>query len=81
MKKIISIFTMIILLSVLIFTGSSYAASLDTIDVQTDKTMVRPGEEVKVMIQFGQDLGAYTFDVSYDNHIFDYVSAEGRNSK
>lgn len=72
---------MVMLLTVLIFTGTSYAASLDTIDVQTDKTIVRPGEEVKVTIQFGQDLGAYTFDVAYDNNIFDYVSSERRNSK
>ena len=77
MKKIISIFTIVTLLTVLIFTGASYAAALDTIDVQTDKTTVRPGEEVKVTIQFGKDLGAYTFDVTYDNKIFDYVSAEG----
>ena len=77
MKKIISIFAIVTLLTVLIFTGNSYAAALDTIDVQTDKTTVRPGEEVKVTIQFGQDLGAYTFDVAYDNNIFDYVSAEG----
>lgn len=77
MKKIISIFAIITLFTVLIFTGSSYAATLDTIDVQTDKTTVRPGEEVKVSIQFGQDLGAYTFDIAYDNNIFDYVSAEG----
>ena len=77
MKKMISIFAMVTLLTVLIFTGTSYAAALDTIDVQTDKTTVRPGEEVKVTIQFGQNLGAYTFDVTYDNKIFDYVSADG----
>lgn len=77
MKKIISLFIMITLLSVLIFAGNTYAAALDTIDVQTGKTTVRPGEEVKVTIGFGQPLGAYTFDVSYDNNIFDYVSAEG----
>lgn len=77
MKKIISIFAIVTLLTVLIFTGNSYAAALDTIDVQTDKTTIRPGEEVKVTIQFGEDLGAYTFDVFYDNNIFDYVSAEG----
>ncbi len=77
MKKIISIFIMITLLSVLIFAGNSYAAALDTIDVQTSKTTVRPGEEVTVSINFGQALGAYTFDIAYDNNIFDYVSAEG----
>lgn len=77
MKKIISIFIMITLLSVLIFAGNSYAAALDTIDVQTSKTTVRPGEEVTVSINFGQALGAYTFDIAYDNNIFDYVSTEG----
>lgn len=77
MKKIISIMIMLTLFTVVFFTGNSYAASLDTIHIQTDKTTVRPGEEVKVTIEFGQNLGAYTFDISYDNHIFDYVSAEG----
>lgn len=77
MKKIISRLAIMALLSVLIFTGSTYAAALDTIDVQTSKTTVRPGEEVKVTIGFGQPLGAYTFDVAYDNNIFDYVGAEG----
>ena len=81
MKQIISIFTIVTLLTVLIFTGTVYAATLDTIDVQTDKTTVRPGEEVKVTVQFGEDLGAYTFEVAYDNKIFEYVSAERRNSK
>ena len=77
MKKIISIFTMVTLLCVLILTGSSYAASLDTIDIQTDKTTIRPGEEVTLTIGFGQDLGAYTFDIAYDNNIFDYIAVEG----
>ena len=77
MKKIISMIATITLLSVLIFEGKTFAASLDTINVQIDKTTVRPGEEVTVTIQFGQDLGAYTFDISYDNNIFEYVSADG----
>ena len=77
MKKILSTIAIIAILTLLIFTGNTYAAALDTIDVSTDKTTVRPGEEVKVTIQFGQDLGAYTFDVSYDKNIFEYVSAEG----
>ena len=77
MKKIISAIAIIAILTLIIFTGNTYAVALDTLDVQTDKTTVRPGEEVKVTIQFGQDLGAYTFDVSYDKNIFEYVSAEG----
>ena len=77
MKKTICIITAIALFTILILSKNTYAASLDTIDVQLSKTTVRPGEEVTVTIQFGQDLGAYTFDVAYDNHIFEYVSAEG----
>lgn len=77
MKKITSVIAILALLTILIFPASTYAAALDTIDVQTDKTTVRPGEEVKVTIKFGQDLGAYTFNVSYDNNIFEYVTAEG----
>lgn len=76
MKKIIAILS-IIILALLTFGVNSYAASLDTINIETTKTVVRPGEEVKVTINFGQNLGAYTFDVAYDNNIFEYVSAEG----
>lgn len=77
MKKIISIITILALSAILIFNVKSYAATLDTIDVAVDKTQIKPGEEVKVTIQFGQDLGAYTFEVSYDNNIFEYVTSEG----
>lgn len=77
MKKIISIFTILALLTILIFTENSYAAALDTIDIKTDKTTVRPGEEVKVTAEFGENLGAYTFSVAYDKNIFDYVSVDG----
>lgn len=77
MKKIISIFAIITLLTLVIFTGNTYAAELDTLDITTSKTTVRPGEEITVRMEFGQSLGAYTFKVSYDNNIFDYVSSEG----
>lgn len=77
MKKIVSVFTIMALILLLIFGGNSYAATLDTIDIQPDKTTVRPGEEVTITIEFGKELGEYTFDVFYDNKIFDYVSAEG----
>ena len=76
MKKIISIISLI-MLSLLVFSGNVFAAPLNSVTVNTDKTTVRPGEEVKVSIDFGQQLGAYTVSVAYDNKIFDYVSAEG----
>lgn len=77
MKKIISIFAIFTLFLMLVFTGNTYAATLDAIHIETSETIVRPGKEVKVSIQFGQELGAYTFHVAYDNNIFEYVKSEG----
>lgn len=77
MKKTISIFTVIAILSMIIFMPVSYAAALDTIDIDTSKQTVRPGEDVTLNINFGQDLGAYTFDIDFDDDIFEYISVEG----
>lgn len=77
-KKIISI---LLMLAFLFFTLqiSSYASSipLPSLDVTVSETKIRPGENVTVNINFGESLGAYTFDVAYDNSIFEYVSSEG----
>ena len=70
--KIIFILTAIIMLFLPVTV--SYADSLDTIQVDVSKTTVRPGEEVTLTINFGTVLGAYTFDIAYDNNIFEYVS-------
>ena len=77
MKKLIGIITILMVISLMIFPITVYADSLDTVDVTVSKDLIRPGEEVKVNIEFGQALGSYTFDVAYDNNIFEYVSAEG----
>ena len=77
MQKIIRIFILIMLVSLLVMTSFVYAASLDAIKIDTNKEIVRPGEEVTLTINFGQSLGTYTFDIAYDNQIFEYVSAEG----
>jgi len=77
MKKIISIFVTILLLAIVVFNINAYAATLDTINIATTKTTVRPNEEVEVVVEFGQTLGAYTFSVNYDKNIFEYVSVDG----
>lgn len=77
MKKIINIFSILAVLSLIIFSTRTYAASLDSIDINTSKTIVRPGEEVEVTINFGEDLGAYTFDIAYDDNLFEYASVDG----
>lgn len=77
MKKIISSILIFAVLITIGLTVISRAESLDSINVEIDKTTVRPGEQVKLTINFGKQLGAYTFDIAYDNDIFNYVSAEG----
>lgn len=77
MKKVIGMIGIFTILITFILTGFTYADSLDTIDVKVNKELVRPGEEITVNIDFGQDLGAYTFDINYDNNLFEYVSSEG----
>ena len=77
-KKILII---VAILSLLFFTLqiNVFAASvpLGSVEVNVSKAKIAPGEEVTVNIDFGTPLGTYTFDVAYDNSIFDYVSAEG----
>ena len=77
MKKFISIITVLIIAFVTIFSLNVYAASLTGINVTTTKTTVNPGKNVTVEIEFGEELGAYTFEVAYDNALFEYVSVEG----
>lgn len=77
MKKTISLIITTLIIVMLLLTVKSYAASLDTVKFDVNKTVVRPGEEVKVTIDFGKQLGAYTVDVNYDNNIFEYVSVDG----
>lgn len=74
MKKIISFISILAIIFIFFLTGTTFAASLDTLKVDINKTTVRPGENVTLTITFGEALGAYTFDIAYDNNIFDYVS-------
>lgn len=77
MKKIISILTITTVMLLLIFSQNSYAASLDNVNVQADKQEIAPSENVKVTISFGENLGAYTFNIAYDTNVFDYVEVDG----
>lgn len=77
MKKIVSMIAIFLMLFAILFSVNVYAASLDSIDITTTKQTIHPGENVTVNIEFGEELGAYTFDIAYDNNLFEYVSAEG----
>ncbi len=77
-KKVLSI---IAIFSLLFFALqiNVYAASipLESVTVDVSEDTIAPGEEVTVTINFGTELGAYTFDIAYDNNLFEYVSSEG----
>lgn len=78
MRKILN-FIVIFLIAFFTFSISVNASSvsLDSLTVTLSKTKIEPGEEIKVKVEFGEELGAYTFDVAYDKNIFEYVSTDG----
>lgn len=78
MKKSFYIFISILFLVFTIFmTSFVFAATLDDVTIDVNKTKVEPGQEITVTTNFGKSLGAYTIDVAYDDAIFDYVRSEG----
>lgn len=77
MKKTISLIAILSISIILLLSIKIYAEELSSINIDTDKTTVRPGGEVTLTINFGEELGAYTFDIAYDNNIFEYVSVDG----
>ncbi len=80
MKKICNallILSILFTFILLIQTNSVQAAALDDIAISTDKDTVNPGETVTLTINFGKSLGAYTFDIAYDNSLLEYVETNG----
>ena len=77
MQKLTKTILIICVMISIFFTLSVYAATLDNISVNLTGTVVKSGETETVDIQFGQNLGSYTVDISYDNSLFEYVSSQG----
>ena len=79
MKKFLNILMIIAVLSMTLFVGQVNAQSvpLNSVTLDTNKSTVHPGETITLTINFGTDLGAYTFDIAYDNNLLEYVSTEG----
>lgn len=75
-RQLIKVVTFLIIFA-LLFAINCYASPLGSIDITTNKTLVHPGEEITVTVDFGTDLGAYTLDFAYDNNLFEYVSTDG----
>ena len=77
-KKVLSVIAIVALLfCTLQFNVYAASVPLNSVTVDVSKEKIAPGEKVTVTINFGTELGAYTFDVAYDNNIFEYVSSEG----
>ena len=78
LKRILSI---VVILALILFTLQinvhAQSVPLGSVEVTLTQEKIAPGEEVTININFGTDLGAYTFDVAYDNSIFEYVRSEG----
>ncbi len=77
MKKILYSLLIISILFFTILMGKTYAVALDSINIDTDKVIVEPEAEVTLEITFGKQLGAYTFDIAYDNNLLEYVRTDG----
>ena len=77
MKKILTTILMVLIIFMSIFIEKASAASLDSITAEVTKTTINPGDTVTLKIEFGKELGAYTFDIAYDNKLLEYVSCEG----
>lgn len=77
MKKMVNIIAIFLVLFLLTFTINIYAATLDNLDITTNKTTVHPGETVTLNVAFGQEMGAYTVNVDYDENLLEYVSSQG----
>lgn len=75
MKKIIYSIIIFTTMIISLLTIKVKAASLDAINIETNKVTVNAGEEVTLTIEFGKSLGAYTFDIAYDNKLLEFVSA------
>lgn len=77
MKKIFYTLLIMAIIFSTILVSKVNAASLDHISVTTNKEIVNPGDTVVLTINFGAQLGAYTFDIAYDNALLEYVETDG----
>ncbi len=80
MKKIVTIIAFFIFINIFVFARNTFAVSLDTLNLELNKQIVRPGDEVKLTIQFGQPLKEYSLNIFYDNNIFEYISSDGETA-
>lgn len=75
MKKRLSILVLIIMISLL--TNTINAVDLTTLEISTNKTLIKPNEEIELNIDFGESLISYNFNIAYDKNLVEFVSTDG----
>lgn len=74
MKKLLNIILFFITINAFFLGTHVNAETLNSLNIELDKEILHPGEEVNVNIDFGQTLSSYEINVAYDNKLFEYVS-------
>lgn len=75
MKKILIKLTMIISIFLSIQVNS-YALSLDDLNIEIDKEILHPKENVTISIDFGRLLSEFEINIAYDRNLFEYYSSD-----
>lgn len=78
MKKVFSILIILFISFICMHSNNVYAETLNSLNIEVDKEVIHPGEEVNINIDFGVELSKYNVSIAYDNKLFDYISIEGK---
>lgn len=52
------------------------AATLENFDIEIDKNVIHPEENLTIKIDFGRRLSEFEIDIAYDKNLFEYYSAD-----
>lgn len=75
MKKILIKLSIIISIFLSIQLNS-YALTLDDLNIEIDKEILHPKEEVTISINFGRILSKFEINIAYDKNLFEYYSSD-----
>lgn len=74
MRKVL-IKTSFIILFFISIQFNCFAATLENLDIEIDKKVVHPDENVTIKIDFGRILSEFEINIAYDKNLFQYYSS------
>lgn len=77
MNKIIKLISAMSVIVGILFSLQVEAAELSNFSIFVTKTEMEPGQNIKMTINFGEDMSKYIVDVAYDNKLFGFGSVTG----